>query len=478
MALQVRFTNPARLQVRVVALPGTTNVVSVFGRDGVVVAQGGDYVANDITYTPSGILTATNVQSAIDELAAGGGITPAALSSGNDTNITLTLGGTPNTALLQATSITAGWTGTLAMSRGGLGTTTLTSNAVLIGAGTGTIVPIAPGGTNTVLTSAAGSTGSPTWQPVLGYSNGIINGSLDVSATGGSLTITLNSAAGTAPTSSNPVKVTFRSGTATIGTPTTIDITGTTTFTIPSGASLGVATATAFRLWIVGFNDAGTFRLGAVNCSSASSTGAQVFNLLEGLRSSTSTVGNSAGTIYTGTGVTLKAMRVIGFAEWNSSGLTSSTTWTTTNLALIQLDSPSIPKPGWPVQSVFFLDTTAKTTTSSTYADTSSTITLSATSAANLFKIETSGILDSGASNAVATARIHRGSTAIAHEMTAVAVAGGETQLGVASSCYDKPNTTSATQYVVKVKSENNSTLCIWAPGTRGAQITVTEVMG
>jgi hypothetical protein len=49
--------------------------------------------------------------------AAGSGITPAALTSANDTNVTLTLGGTPATALLQASSITAGWTGTLAAGR-------------------------------------------------------------------------------------------------------------------------------------------------------------------------------------------------------------------------------------------------------------------------------------------------------------------------------------------------------------------------
>ena len=47
--------------------------------------------------------------------------TPAALTSSNDTNVTITLGGTPSTALLQATSLTMGWTGQLAVSRGGTG---------------------------------------------------------------------------------------------------------------------------------------------------------------------------------------------------------------------------------------------------------------------------------------------------------------------------------------------------------------------
>lgn len=44
-------------------------------------------------------------------------ITPAALTKINDTNVTLTLGGSPSTSLLQSVSLTLGWTGTLADSR-------------------------------------------------------------------------------------------------------------------------------------------------------------------------------------------------------------------------------------------------------------------------------------------------------------------------------------------------------------------------
>jgi len=47
------------------------------------------------------------------------GITPAALTRTNDTNVTLTFGGTPSTALLQATSMTLGWSGVLSTARGG-----------------------------------------------------------------------------------------------------------------------------------------------------------------------------------------------------------------------------------------------------------------------------------------------------------------------------------------------------------------------
>jgi hypothetical protein len=52
-------------------------------------------------------------------ITASGGVTPSALTRTNDTNVMLTLGGTPATALLQATSLTAGWSGTLAAGRGG-----------------------------------------------------------------------------------------------------------------------------------------------------------------------------------------------------------------------------------------------------------------------------------------------------------------------------------------------------------------------
>lgn len=48
----------------------------------------------------------------------------AALTRTNDTNVTLTLGGTPASALLAATSLTLGWTGTLAIARGGTGAAT------------------------------------------------------------------------------------------------------------------------------------------------------------------------------------------------------------------------------------------------------------------------------------------------------------------------------------------------------------------
>lgn len=86
--------------------------------------------------------------------------TPAALTRTDDTNVTLTLGGTPTTALLQATSITAGWTGTLSGTRGGTGvnngssTITIGGNVTYSGAFafTGTVT-----GTTTVTFPTSGT---------------------------------------------------------------------------------------------------------------------------------------------------------------------------------------------------------------------------------------------------------------------------------------------------------------------------------
>jgi hypothetical protein len=54
-------------------------------------------------------------------------VTPAAFTTTNDANVTATLTGTPATSLLQAVSLTLGWTGDLAISRGGTGVGSVTT---------------------------------------------------------------------------------------------------------------------------------------------------------------------------------------------------------------------------------------------------------------------------------------------------------------------------------------------------------------
>lgn len=58
-----------------------------------------------------------------------------ALTKTDDTNVTLTLGGSPSTALLNAASLTLGWTGTLGVARGGTGTGTAFTQGSIVFAG-------------------------------------------------------------------------------------------------------------------------------------------------------------------------------------------------------------------------------------------------------------------------------------------------------------------------------------------------------
>jgi len=84
-----------------------------------------------LSQTGDGVNSAAPVWATID----GGDITGAALTKVDDTNVTLTLGGTPATALLRAASLTLGWTGQLAVSRGGTGTGTAFTQGSVIFAG-------------------------------------------------------------------------------------------------------------------------------------------------------------------------------------------------------------------------------------------------------------------------------------------------------------------------------------------------------
>jgi hypothetical protein len=59
--------------------------------------------------------------------------TGAALTKTDDTNVTLTLGGSPSTALVNAASLTLGWTGTLSGTRGGTGVNNGSNTATFAG---------------------------------------------------------------------------------------------------------------------------------------------------------------------------------------------------------------------------------------------------------------------------------------------------------------------------------------------------------
>lgn len=90
----------------------------------------------------------------------------AALTKTDDTNVTLTLGGTPATSLLVAASITVNWAGTLAVARGGIGVGTLAVNGVLYGNTTSAVQALAVNSTGTNKYLQQVSSGAPSWVQV------------------------------------------------------------------------------------------------------------------------------------------------------------------------------------------------------------------------------------------------------------------------------------------------------------------------
>jgi hypothetical protein len=90
----------------------------------------------------------------------------AALTEVDDTNVTLTLGGTPGTSLLRAVSITAGWTGQLAVTRGGTGLASVAQGDLLYGSATNTISALAKSATATRYLSNTGASNNPAWAQV------------------------------------------------------------------------------------------------------------------------------------------------------------------------------------------------------------------------------------------------------------------------------------------------------------------------
>jgi len=90
----------------------------------------------------------------------------AALTKVDDTNVTLTLTGSPTVSLLVATGLTLGWTGTLAVSRGGIGVGTLASNGVLYGNSTSAVQALAVNSTATNKFLTQSSSAAPAWATI------------------------------------------------------------------------------------------------------------------------------------------------------------------------------------------------------------------------------------------------------------------------------------------------------------------------
>lgn len=98
----------------------------------------------------------------------------AALTKADDTNVTLTLGGSPSTALVNAASLTLGWSGQLSLARGGTNASLTAANGAIPYSTATAFALLAPGAGATLLQSTGA--GAPIWTtaqyPTIGTATG------------------------------------------------------------------------------------------------------------------------------------------------------------------------------------------------------------------------------------------------------------------------------------------------------------------
>jgi hypothetical protein len=147
-----------------------------------------------LAFQLSGITTGTTRTLTVPDLsgtmailgASGNG---AALTKTDDTNVTLTLGGNPTTALLSAASVTVGWTGQLAVTRGGTGLSSASQGDILYANASNNLTALAKDTSATRYLSNTGTSNNPAWAQI-NLTNGV-TGVLPV-ANGGTGSATQN----------------------------------------------------------------------------------------------------------------------------------------------------------------------------------------------------------------------------------------------------------------------------------------------
>jgi hypothetical protein len=348
-------------------------------------------------------------------------------------------------------------------------------------AGTGTVTSVAANAGVVASPSPITSTGTVTADG--NYSGwALSNCTLAASVASNILTVALKDNAGNDPSATSPCNINYRNVTATVGSTTLVQQTAALSIsTNATGATLATVANTAFRFWVVVFNNGGTNVLALINCSRVTTTAASIFPLNEHLAASSTPISGSAtsaGVFYTpnGTTVTSGMFRIVGYVEYNSTGLATAGNYATAP-NFVQVMGPGIHRPGETVAKFSNTTSTVGTTSSASYAALSSgqTQAISPTSAANPIHALAAGTANDANTAGGVFVQIARGSTLIGS--IAGANTTGSTWVTTAMEAYDLPNTTGSTTYAIFGKCSGCTTLSYPLSGN-AAILTVEEIMG
>ena len=246
-----------------IGTPSLTDNLTVFGAvssTGIVNTNTGFRINNGAT---SGhVLRGNGTNFVSSTLAAADIASGQALTRTNDTNVTLTLGGTPSTALLAAASLTLGWTGQLGLSRGGTNASTaqgainnlagaVTSGQYLRGNGTNvTMSAIQAADVPTLNQNTTGSAATLTTARTiaisgdLSYTSPAFNGSTNVIAAG--TLATVNSNVGSFTNATVTVNAKGLVTAASSGTAPVTTVTGTSPVVSSGGTTPAISLASGY----------------------------------------------------------------------------------------------------------------------------------------------------------------------------------------------------------------------------------------
>lgn len=325
----------------------------------------------------------------------------------------------------------------------------------------------------------------------LGQYAGMINGTISASRSGSAETIAIKTFAGTDPSATDPVYFIFRNATAGTGDYTVLSATAALSVTVSSGSTLGMTNSTPARIWLTVFNDGGTLRLGVVNTQT--STG--IYPLRDQVLASSTAEGgagaaDSAGVIYTGTAVSAKAMRVIGYLEYT---LATVGTWGTAP-SVIQLYSAAVALPGSVIQvqrSQSGAVATGTTVTPSddtipqnTEGDQYMSVSITPTSAINRLHVSTLAHCANSAGGYTITLALHQDSTANALAAQQIGDDTASRPQSIYLTHHMTAGTTSATTFKVRLGGSgagtttfNGSAGARLLGGVLASSISVEEVM-
>ena len=300
-----------------------------------------------------------------------------------------------------------------------------------------------------------------------------INLQLNASVGSNQLTLAVKGNNGSDPSATNPVIFSFRDTTIANGDPVIVTLTAALSFTIGSGNTMGCVSNQMCRLWILGFNNAGTVQLCAFNALSGTSVAPINEGVLQTSQSGTS--GGSSAQLYycNASAVTNKAARILGYVEISES---TAGTWAT-GPTYVPLFGPGVKKPGDVVQRLFSTNSTSYSATTSYAAATNFNQAITPTSAANPVFVHAEANYQTTANDG-SNAQIGRTSCSNLVGNNAV-LSGSTVVIGMAPvSAIDSPNTTSSVTYVLCLKASVNSATAFNNNVGNISSMSVEEIMG